>query len=426
MPRPIIETDPDLPLRRSLARHRAFASGLLVVMAALAAFAYWLPPTLGALFLRDAAKAGVIGGVADWFAVTALFRHPLGLPIPHTAILPAQKERLGGALGRFVANHVFTEADVARFLAGLDIPDLLGRFLADPAMARPMAEAIAGSLPRLLQSVEDGRLRRLFTRLLPRIAGGPAAGRVVARALASLVQSGRHQEVFSFILEQLRAMLQTREADLKQIVRERVREQGGVLVGWAVGANIASKVVSTLNTELDRVRPDGSELRAAFDEWVGREIIRLTEDPARAAELGAALRGLVTHESMRAWGRDIWARLRDAVARDAGRPGGHSVALIDTILANLGGMLRDDPGTRARISAAAGAVVARLLPAAQVEIAGFIGRVVGNWDAETITDKLELRVGKDLQFIRVNGTLVGFLIGGVLFLLLHFGFHQQG
>jgi Predicted membrane protein len=108
------------------------------------------------------------------------------------------------------------------------------------------------------------------------------------------------------------------------------------------------------------------------------------------------------------------------------RPGGHSVALIHNALANLGGMLRDDPSTRARISAAAGAVVARLLPAAQVEIAGFIGRVVGNWDAATITDKLELRVGKDLQFIRVNGTLVGFLIGGVLFLLLHFGFHQQG
>lgn len=426
MASPTTAPDPDAPLRRSLARHRAFATGLLVLMAALAVFAYWLPPNLGALFLRDAAKAGVIGGIADWFAVTALFRHPLGLPIPHTAILPAQKERLGAALGRFVANHVFTEADVARFLEGLDIPDLLGRFLADPALAQPMAETLAGSLPRLLQSVEDGRARKLVARLLPRIAGGPAAGRVVARALASLVQSGRHQEVFSFILEQLRAMLQTREAELKTIVRERVREQGGMLVGWAVGANIAAKVVTALNTELDRVGPDGSELRAAFDEWVGREITRLTEDPARAAELGAALRTVVTHESMRAWGADIWARLRDAIADDAMRPGGHSVALIHNALANLGGMLRDDPSTRARISAAAGAVVARLLPAAQVEIAGFIGRVVGNWDAATITDKLELRVGKDLQFIRVNGTLVGFLIGGVLFLLLHFGFHQQG
>lgn len=420
------EFDPEAPLRRSLARHRAFASGLLVLMAALVALAYWLPGTGFVLFLRDGAKAGLIGGIADWFAVTALFRHPLGLPIPHTAILPAQKERLGAALGRFVANHVFTEADVARFLAGLDIPDMLGRFLAEPSMARPMAEALAAGLPRLLQSVEDGRALRLMARLLPRVAGGPAAGRVVARALASLVESGRHQEVLSFILGQLREMLRTREADLKHVVRERVREQGGVLVGWAVGANIAAKVVTALNAELERVDPDGSELRAAFDEWVHREIGRLTDDPARAAELGAALRGVVAHESMRAWGAEVWARLRDAVAEDAARPNGHGVALIQGLLANIGRLLSEDASTRARISAAAGAVVARLLPAAQVEIAGFIGRVVGNWDAATITERLELRVGRDLQFIRVNGTLVGFLIGGVLFLLLHLGFHRQG
>ncbi|MCF3948142.1 DUF445 domain-containing protein [Acidiphilium iwatense] len=420
------EPDPEAPLRRSLARHRAFASGLLVLMVGLTVLAYWLPPTDAVLFLRDAAKAGVIGGIADWFAITALFRHPLGLPIPHTAILPAQKERLGAALGRFVANHVFTEADVARFLAGLDIPDLLGRFLADPAMARPAAEALAASLPRLLQSIEDGRARRLIGRLLPRLAGGPAAGRVVARALASLVQSGRHQEVFSFVLDQLRTVLKAREADLKQIVRDRVREQGGVLVGWAVGASIASRVVASLNTEFDRIGPDGSELREAFDEWVHHEIGRLTDDPERAAELGAALRRVVTHETMRAWGHDIWTQLRAAIERDAVRPSGHSVAVIQNALANLGTMLAQDKASRARISAAAGAVVARLLPAAQAEISGFIGRVVGNWDAATITDKLELRVGKDLQFIRVNGTLVGFLIGGALFLLLHFGFHRQG
>ena len=420
------ENDPEAALRRSLFRHRAFATGLLALMAALMAAGYAMPPDPAALFLRDAAKAGLIGGIADWFAVTALFRHPLGLPIPHTAILPAQKERLGAALGRFVANHVFTGADVTRFLAGLDIPALLGRFLADPAMSTPLAEAIAGALPSLLDSVEDGRARRVLGRLLPRMAGGPTAGRLVARALASLVESGRHQEVFSFILGQLRLLLQSREAELKQAVRERVREQGGALVGWAVGANIAARVVTALNTELERVDPDGSELRAAFDEWVRREIVRLTEDPERAAELGAALRGVVGHESVRAWGAELWARLRAAIAADAARPGGHAQQLIAGALANFGALLAGDPTMRARISAGAGMVVTRLLPGAQAEIAGFIGRVIGNWDAATITERLELRVGKDLQYIRVNGTLVGFLIGGLIFLVLHFGFHQPG
>src|ERR1700739_1667867 len=132
-------TDPDASLRASLNRHRLFASGLLVLMAALTAIGYALPESIGPRLLSDAAKAGFIGGVADWFAVTALSRHPLGLPIPHTAILPAQKERLGHALGRFVANHVFTEADIRKFLPTLDSPGTLQRFLADPVATRPAA-----------------------------------------------------------------------------------------------------------------------------------------------------------------------------------------------------------------------------------------------------------------------------------------------
>ncbi|MBX9700026.1 MAG: DUF445 domain-containing protein, partial [Acetobacteraceae bacterium] len=113
--------DPDAPLRAALARQRALATGLLVVMAALLLGTYAMPPGYWTEMLQAAAKAGVVGGIADWFAVTALFRHPLGLPIPHTAIIPAQKERLGGALGRFVANHVFTEAEVRRVMGRLDL-----------------------------------------------------------------------------------------------------------------------------------------------------------------------------------------------------------------------------------------------------------------------------------------------------------------
>ena len=114
-------SDPDREARRSLARHRAFATSLLVVMGVVAVGSHWLPPTYASGLLEAAAKAGFIGGIADWFAVTALFRHPLGLPIPHTAIVPSHKERLGRALGNFVANHVFTESEVARTLSGLDL-----------------------------------------------------------------------------------------------------------------------------------------------------------------------------------------------------------------------------------------------------------------------------------------------------------------
>jgi uncharacterized membrane-anchored protein YjiN (DUF445 family) len=416
------EPDPDAEARSTLNRHRAFATALLLLMAALTLGSYALPDTWPTDLLQAAAKAGFVGGIADWFAVTALFRHPLGIPIPHTAIIPGQKERLGAALGRFVATHVFTAEEVAGVLARLDLPGILHRFLADPVSARPAAIALASMLPRILATVDDGRARRLIARIVPRLLGGPGASQVVARALHSLVEGGRHQDVFGFVLAQLRALLAGKEDALRAVIEERVREQGGRLLGWALGASIARRVLATVNAELDKMSPDGSELRAAFDEWVRREIARLEADPARAAELGEAIRRVAAHPTVQAWLWDVWARLRLALEADAGVPSGRTVAYIEGTLANAGAMLAADPAARARVHVAVETVVGSLLPAAQLRLAHFIGQVVANWDSETLVDRLELRVGKDLQFVRVNGTLVGFLIGGLLYWALRAGF----
>ncbi len=411
-------TDPDAEARRELARHRAFATSLLVLMGALTLASYALPQGWWPDLLQAATKAGFIGGIADWFAVTALFRHPLGLPIPHTAIIPNHKERLGRALGRFVATHVFTGQEVAGVLRRLDLPGILHRFLADPVAAHPAALALAETLPKLLSTVEDGRARRLIARLVPRLMGGPGAGRLVARALASLVEGGRHQEVLSFVLAELKTLLARREDALRTAIEERVREQGGRLVGWALGASVARRVLATINGELDKVSPDGSELRAAFDEWVRREIARMEEDPDRAAEIGLAVRRVVAHQTVQAWLWDVWARLRMALEADAAHPSGRTVAYLEGALANLGALLESNPAARARVQTAAEGLVGSLLPTAQLRLSDFIAQVVAGWDTATITERLELRVGKDLQFVRVNGTLVGFLVGGLLYALL--------
>jgi uncharacterized membrane-anchored protein YjiN (DUF445 family) len=412
------EPDPDILARRSLRQHRMFATGLLVLMAVLTMGGYLLPSGWWGGLLQAAAKAGFIGGIADWFAVTALFRHPLGIPIPHTAIIPNQRHRLGQALGRFVATHVFTSTEVSSVLERLDLPEIIHRFLADPAAAHPAAVALSGMLPKLLSTVEDGRARRILARVVPRIVGGPAAGHVVARALHSLVDGGRHQEVFGFILGQLKAALASREEALRTAIEERVREQGGRLVGWAMGASIARRVLALINAELDKMSPDGSELRAAFDEWVRREINRMETEPDRAAEVGAAIRRVVAHETIQAWMWDIWARIRVGLEADISKPNGRVVAYLEDALGNLGAILEADPTARARLQTAAEGIVRSLLPTAQIRIAEFIGQVVANWDTATVVDRLELRVGKDLQYIRMNGTIVGFLVGGLLYAVL--------
>lgn len=408
----------DVAARRSLAKHRAFATGLLAVMAGLTLVAYALPAGLWAEALQASAKAGFVGGIADWFAVTALFRHPLGIPIPHTAIIPRQKQRLGRALGRFVAGHVFTQAEVSRTLARLDLSGILQRFLADSRATRPAAEAMAALLPRLLASIEDGRARRVAGRIIPRLLGGEAAGRVVGRALRGLMEGGRHQEVFSFILAEIKTLLAEREEALRQAIEERVREQGGRLVGWAVGATVAKRTMGLINAELDRMETDGSDLRAAFDEWVRREIARIEHEPQRAAEIGQALRRVVTHDTVQAWINDVWSRLRLAIEADAARPNSYAVGLFETALANFGTLLQADPSARARLQTTVEGVVTPLMPAAQAQLETFIAEVVGSWDTRTITDRLELRVGTDLQYVRINGTLVGFLVGGLVWALL--------
>ena len=416
---PRMDRGGDAELRARLNRQRRIANGLLAGMAGVTLGSYALPPGYATELLQAAAKAGLVGGLADWFAVTALFRHPLGLPIPHTAIIPRQKARLGQGLGRFVANHVLTEAEVRRVAGRIDAPALLRHFLSDPGTVRPMAEGVAAALPRILRSMEDGRARRMFVRLLPRMVSGPAAARLVARALRLLVQGGRHQEVFGLALSQLRALMAAKEESLKNAIAQRVRAEGGALVGWMAGAAVARRVLSALNAELDKMDPDDSELRAAFERWLEAEIDRLESDPARAEAISAALRGALAHPAVAAWLADAWTRLREALEADAARPSGRTVSLIAGLLTNLGDLLEQDGAARARLDGGIQSMLLAVLPAAQGRIAGFIAEVVAGWDTATVVDKIELRVGRDLQYVRINGTVVGALAGGALFALLH-------
>ena len=419
-------SDPDHRARQELRRYKGIALGLLIAMGAILVGAFALPPGYWRDLLQACAKAGLVGGIADWFAITALFRHPLGLPIPHTAIIPRQKERLGRSLGRFVAGHVFTPAEVARLLVRIDLAGILARFLTDPVAVAPASRAITSVLPRVLATVEDGRARRTMARIVPRLLGGAAAGRIVARALRTLVDGGRHQEALGFLLGELRQALDSRHDALHGFIQNKVRASGGRLVGWVLGAQVAERVMGVLRDELERMGPDDGSIRQAFDGWVRAEIERIETDPDRAAEIGRAVRRVVAHETVQTWLWDVWSRMRVALEADAAKPEGRAQAVIAGALANLGTLLQTDPGARGRLQIAAEGIVANLLPAAQAQLADFIGNVVAGWDADTITDKLELRVGKDLQWVRFNGTMVGAAVGGLLFVVLTAAFGSAG
>ena len=274
-------------------------------------------------------------------------------------------------------------------------------------------------LPRVLATVEDGRARRTMARIVPRLVGGPGAGRIVARMLRTLVEGGRHQEMLGFLLAEMRRLLDSRQETLEGFIQDKVRAQGGRLVGWALGAQVANRVMTVLREELDRMGPDGSTIRDAFDEWVRREIDRMETDPERAAEIGRAVRRVVAHETVQAWLWDVWSRMRLGPGGRCAPPRRpHPVG--DRGIAGQPGRLpgerRRGAGTPARGGGGRGGN-----PAARAPSRSWPTSSATWWRAGTrtcLTDKLELRVGRDLQYVRVNGTLVGFLVGGALFLAL--------
>ena len=197
-----------------------------------------------------------------------------------------------------------------------------------------------------------------------------------------------------------------------------MRNEGGRLLGWALGATVARRALGAVTGELNRMEAADSDLRIAFEAWLNAEIERLETDPARAAALGRALREGLSHPTVTAWLGDVWARLRAALAADAADPSGRTQALIADALTNAGEVLAQDPAARERLNRAAEKVLASVLPAARERLEAFIAQVVGGWDTAQVTEKIELRVGRDLQYVRMNGTLVGFLVGGALFALL--------
>ena len=422
-PEAVLDADP--AARTALDRQKRRATILLAGMGGLTLVGYALGQGIWAGLLQSSAKAGLIGGIADWFAVTALFRHPLGLPIPHTAILPAQKDRLGRALGSFVATHVFTEADIERALGRLDVAALLQGVLTDPRVAGMISNGAVRMIPHLLDGLEAGRAQEMLVRLVPRVMSNGQLAPVVARALRALVDGDRHQEVLSFLLDQIKLLLKSREAHLHQLIEERVREQGGRLVGWAIGGSVATRVLSAINTELDRTDPRESDLREAVTAWIRHEIDLIETDPERGRDLGDTLRGLFTHDSLKLWAADVWMRARGAIDADLGHEDGWMRRLLADALARAAQTLDTDPAVRAGIDRAAAGLVRQALPGLRQHLSGFIAQVVAGWDTQRLVDKVELRVGRDLQFVRINGTLVGFLIGGVLYLALRALFGAQ-
>lgn len=404
---------------KALRQSKMAATGLLGVMGGLLALSYALPSGWPSALLQASSKAGLVGGVADWFAVTALFRHPLGLPIPHTAIVPRQKDRLAAAVGDFVAKDVLTDEAVKSFLVRVDVASTIAAALRAGPLRERAVEACASGVPHLMAALEHGAIVESIGRAMPSVADGSGPSIMAADMLEGVVGAGHHLPMVRVVLARVRDVLRENAPALKERLEQSVRQRGGAVVGWFAGDKVAASVLAALDAELDEGGPASGALVASLDAWLQEEVYRLRTDPMRAFQIGEACRKALASPEASEFVGNAWKRFRVAAEADALLPEGRTVRGVSSLMDMTADRLEASSTVRGAVTAGLERAVLETLPMARLHAADFITRAISSWDAKTVTAILEAKVGTDLQFVRMSGTLVGFIVGGALYAFLN-------
>ncbi|MBS0255992.1 MAG: DUF445 domain-containing protein [Proteobacteria bacterium] len=394
---------------------RRLATALLVAMAALFATArHFRGAGLAWEWIGAFAEAAMVGALADWFAVTALFRHPLGLPIPHTAIIPEKKDRIAGAMAEFLRSYFLTPQVVARRLRATNMAGAVGGFLADPNRGGSLRlrAGAAGLLGDLFETLDDDELGDLvksaLRNQLEQLDLAPLLGQLLRAAMAD----GRHRPLIEATLHWAGLTLE----DNEPLLREMIHERANALLKWTgLDERLANTILDGLYRLLAETIVDPQHpLRGKIEEGLESLAQRLVEDPEMQATVARLKAEVLANPAMAAWLDGLWRHGRAsllAMARESdpalpGRLGG--------LLVRAGTALQDDARLQLMVNRFARRLLVGVASRYGSGIVTLVSDTVRRWDARTITLRIEGAVGRDLQFIRINGTIVGGLVGVAL------------
>ena len=397
---------------------RIFATALLVVMAAVFLTARQFSgvhPAVG--YIIAFSEAAMVGGLADWFAVTALFRHPLGIPIPHTAIIPENKNRIADAMAQFLRDNFLIPPVVARRLRSMNLAGAAGEWLADPAKggssrlrdgAAELAAQVLGSLDRdrLGNQVRGGLFRQI-----DKLEVSPLLGQMLNTTIADQ----RHMPVIDSLVRWAGLTLEDNEGLLRDMIHRRAN---AVLRWTGLDETLANSVLDGLYKLLAEVIVDPQHpLRGKIEEGLAKLAQDLQNDPELRGRVERMKGELVGNPAVSTWWQGVWERLRTGLLERLRRPAGDGSSQLGEALQELGRHLRDDPALQHQINRFARRTLVGISVRYGDKIVQLVSETVKRWDGETISGRIEGAVGRDLQFIRVNGTLVGGLVGVVLHMI---------
>jgi uncharacterized membrane-anchored protein YjiN (DUF445 family) len=400
-----------------LDRMKRRATGLLVVMSVVfLATLVFEPrhPWLG--YVRATAEAAMVGGLADWFAITALFRHPLNIPIPHTAIIPNRKDRIGRTLGNFVQHNFLSPEILGPRLLALQPSRRAAEWLRRPENARSLSRHAGSALRSATEVVRDEDVHALLERSVIEPLRQRSIAPVLAKGLALLTADDRHQQLLDRVIHGLAGLIIENE----DFIRARIHEESPWWVPGFVDERVHARVIGGIQRTLLEVSSDpGHPLRRQFDDMLTDWIVRLQESPDAIARADAVKQQLFDNPTSRGLSASLWTEVKRVLDRQAepertAAPG----ALERGLIALADGALEDEV-LLGKLDGWIADAVLRVVEQHRHEVGALIEHTVRNWDSGETSRRLELAVGRDLQFVRINGTLVGGLVGLLLYTAAH-------
>jgi len=402
-----------------LQQMKRMALGLLcgaAVLYAVASVLHAQHPAWG--YVAAFAEAAMVGAIADWFAVVALFRHPLGLPIPHTAIIPSNKDRIGAKLAGFICDNFLSTAQVLGKLREFDTAGRIAGWLARPESGRKLGEWGVAATRYGLTAFDDERVRDFMGRAAAAGLAKIDLSRLTGQALDALTAGGRHQALLDDVLQQVAGLLEGEEvqAHITEAIAREIKTLRYVGLDQVAAKLATRKIVAAVAHTIGELAAEPDHpMRRRFDHFVDDFVVRLKLDP-EFQQRGEQIRAeLIAHPALGDYLHGLWGELLAWLHDDLGRGDSTIGQRIASMAGALGARLQGDEAIRRWINEQIEAAAPLAIERYREDIRRYIEQRVGEWNAQEMTVELERHIGRDLQFIRINGTLVGGLVG----LLIH-------
>jgi uncharacterized membrane-anchored protein YjiN (DUF445 family) len=399
--------------RHGIREMRIIATGMLVAMAGVFLLANAWDETWPALgFVKAFAEAAMVGGLADWFAVTALFRHPLGLPIPHTAIIPRNKDRIGATLASFLRDNFLIPRVVARRMRSVDIAGAIGRFLANPPPEGRLRQGGSRLIADLLESLDQERLGGMVKSAVATRMRSLEVSPLLGQTLEAAITEERHIPILDGIVTWAGRTLDANE----DLIRKMVHDRAGMIMRLSgLDEKLADGIVDGLRRlTIDMAIDPGHPLRAKAEEALAALAWDMRFDPAMQTKVEDWKNEIIANKAVTDWLGGLWENSRAALLRAARDPEAAMAGRFGEAIKQLGETLQQDERLNKAINQFARRLVVGTAATYGSGIVTLVSETVRGWDARTVTGRLENAVGRDLQYIRINGTLVGGLVGLII------------